>query len=836
MSEKPILIVESPSKARTIARYLGDEYEVLACVGHIKDLPPKELGIDIAADFKPTLQVLPDRRDFLKKLKAAAKTAPEVILATDPDREGEAIADHLAAEIPNARLSRVQFTEITRSGITEGLSQRQPIDEQLVDAQMTRRIIDRLVGYKISPVLWNTLQKNMKFVKTALSAGRVQSAAIKMIVDRERQRVAFKKAVYFTLKADLATAEPQQFATQLYELDGQRLATGKDFDEQTGQLTKKNLMLLNRSQTETLARELEPGPWVVSHIDEKPLSSRPSPPFITSTLQQEAARKLRFSARKTMRTAQSLYEAGYITYMRTDSTHLSGEAFDAARREIAERYGPEYLPEKPVQYTSKVKNAQEAHEAIRPAGSSFRPLEEVAANLDKDAARLYDLIRKRTLASQMKPARLKQTTVTVVNQKAAFRAVGKVILFPGFMRAYVESSDDPEAGLADKETVLPALSVNQRLTCEKLVVDERQTKPPARFTEASLVKEMEARGIGRPSTYANILGRIIQKDYVENNKGTLIPTFLAVTVVQLLENHFESLVNAEFTAAMEDQLDAIARGEAQALPFMEAFYYGNDRMIGLEKMLEDKVDIRKACTIPLGSDEGLLVEARIGNYGPYIQKGDQRKTVPASLAPGDLTLETALAILNQDADQPAILGVDPDSGEQIYIKEGPYGAYVQKGDSKIRKGIPKGTDPGELDLELALRLLNLPRSLGAHPETGEEILADYGRYGPYLKTGRTNLKLTAPDTPLNISLEKAITLLSQSRKASSELRQLGTHPVSGAAIVLKEGRYGPFVTDGTVNAALPKNINHEDLTWEQALDLINKKQAAGPTKKRRRKK
>ncbi len=836
MSEKPILIVESPSKARTIARYLSDEYEVLACVGHIKDLPKKELGIDIEADFKPTLQILPDRKDFMKKLKTAAKTAPEIILATDPDREGEAIADHLAQELPKAKLERVQFTEITKSGIREGMQNRHPIDYQLVDAQMTRRIIDRLVGYKISPVLWNTLQKNMKFVKTALSAGRVQSAAIKIIVDRERQRAAFKNAIYYTLKADLATNDPKIFSTQLFKLDGQRLATRKDFYGATGLPARKNLMVLSQTQAETLAKELEPGPWVVSDIVEKPLTSRPSPPFITSTLQQEAARKLRFAARKTMRTAQALYEAGYITYMRTDSTHLSGEALNAARNEIQSRYGSQFLPEKPIQYTRKVKNAQEAHEAIRPAGSSFKPVAEVASKLDKDAARLYDLVRKRTIASQMKPAKLMQTTVTVTNQKADFRAVGKVILFPGYMRAYVEGSDDPDIGLADKETVLPALQVNQRLTCEKLLVDERQTKPPARFTEASLVKEMEAKGIGRPSTYANILSRIMQKDYVENRKGKLIPTFLAVAVVQLLENHFESLVNAKFTAEMEDQLDAIARGDAQALPFMEAFYFGGKDMVGLEKMLEDKVDIRKACTISLGEDDGIIVETRVGNYGPYIQKGDLRKSVPHSLAPGDINLESALELLARGNEQPETLGTDPETGEQIFIKEGPYGRYVQKGDTKVRKGIPKDLDPDDLDLDLALRLLTLPRSLGAHPDTGEEVLADYGRYGPYLKSGRTNQKLIMADTPLNVTLDRAVAILASARKPSAELRTLGTHPESGKTIVLKDGRYGPFITDGKVNAAIPKNINHEDLTAEQAIDLINKKIAAGPTKKRRRKK
>ncbi len=835
MNEKPILIVESPSKARTISRYLGNEYDVIACVGHIKDLPKKDLGIDIDNDFKPTLTILPDRRDFIKKLKAAAQTAPEIILATDPDREGEAIAAHIASELPKQKLERVQFTEITKAGVAEGMSQRHPIDEQLVQAQQARRIIDRLVGYKISPVLWNTLQKNMRFVKTALSAGRVQSAAIKMVVDRERLRAAYKSATYHTLQAELATADLAKIPAKLFQLDGQRMATRKDFDGNTGQLKSKIVLMLSKTQADSLARELEPGPWVVSNIEEKPLTSRPSPPFITSTLQQEAARKLRFAARKTMRTAQALYEAGYITYMRTDSTHLSGEALQAARAEILSQYGQEYLPEKAIQYASKVKNAQEAHEAIRPAGSKFTSVDEVAANLDRDAARLYDLIRKRTIASQMKPARLKQTTITVANQKAEFQAVGKVILFPGFMRAYVESQDDPEAGLADKETVLPDVKVNERLGCDKLEVVERITQPPARFTEASLVKELEAQGIGRPSTYANILDRIQQKDYVESRKGTLIPTFLAVAVVQLLENHFEALVDTSFTAAMEDELDRISRGETEALPFIKNFYFGAKNTTGLEEMLDAKVDIRKACSIPLGEKNKGLVEIRVGNYGPYIQFGDQRKQVPRTLSPGDVNLETAIAILNRGDEEPDSLGKDPETGDMIFIKEGPYGKYVQRGDSKVRKAIPKGISVDDLDLEMALRLLNLPRELGKHPDSGEAVFADYGRFGPYLKAGSTNQKLVPPDTPLNVTLDRAVEILANAKKPTAALKSLGKHPETGEEIVLKSGRYGPFVTDGKVNVSLPKGATPDNLTWEQALELINKKRVVGPPKRRRKK-
>ncbi len=836
MSEKPILIVESPSKARTIARYLGDDYQVEACVGHIKDLPKKELGIDIESGFVPTLQVLPDRRDFIKQLKADARQAPEVILATDPDREGEAIADHLAGEIPRAKTSRVQFNEITKTGILKGMEERHPIDEQLVSAQMTRRIIDRLVGYKISPVLWNTLQKNMKFVKTALSAGRVQSAAIKMIIDRERQRAAFVAADYFTIKVELSTADEPPFKARLSQLDGQRLATRKDFDSQTGKLTNPKRLVLSKTQADSLAKELEPGPWIVGHIEEKPLTSRPSPPFITSTLQQEAASKLRFPARKAMRTAQALYEAGFITYMRTDSTHLSGEALNAARREIEERYGKNYLPAKPNFYASKVKNAQEAHEAIRPAGSSFATVDAVSASLNKDAARLYDLIRKRTLACQMKPAKLKQTTITVNNQKADFKAVGKVVQFPGYMKAYIEGRDDAVLASGEKETVLPDLHVDQHLACDKLEVDERHTNPPPRFTEASLVKELEAQGIGRPSTYAAILDRIMQKDYVTSRKGTLIPSFLAVAVVQLLENHFRPLVDARFTAEMEDQLDAISRGDTDAAPIINEFYYGSDATIGLAKMLEDRINIRQACTVALGEDDGEPVELRVGNYGPYIQKGDTRQQVPAAMAPGDINLATSLEILQREAAGPTALGLDEDSGESIYLREGPYGPYVQLGDTKRRKSIPKGFSVDELDLAMAQTLLNLPRPVGNHPDSGEPILADYGRYGPYLKVGDKNVKLSPPLSPLTVTLEEAVANISKSKRGSVDLRQLGNHPTTGESLVLKDGRYGPYITDGKVNASLPKKINTDELSLEQAVELINKKRAAGPTKRRRRKK
>ena len=730
MSKKPILVVESPSKARTISKYLDGDFEVLACVGHVKDLPKNKLNIDVHNNFKATLEVLPDRKQFIQELKSKAKTASKVILAMDPDREGEAIADHITQEIPQATIERIQFLEITKTAVKNALGQPRPLNTNLISAQMTRRIIDRLVGYSISPVLWGTLQKNMKFVKTALSAGRVQSAAVKIMVDRERKRARFKQANYFDLKAVLKTANSENFESNLFKLNDQNLATGKDFERETGQLKNQEVLLLTESQANALLEELKPGPWVVSDIKEKPRTSKPYPPFTTSTLQQEAGRKLRYTAKNTMRIAQRLYEAGFITYMRTDSTHLSGEALNAARSDIDRLYGKEYLPAKPIQYATKVKNAQEAHEAIRPAGRVFTSMDTVSGALGDDASKLYDLIWKRTMASQMMPARMKQTMLFISNQNALFRSRGNVILFPGYMRAYVEGKDDPRAKLADKETILPEVNVNDKIHCDDLSAVEHNTKPPARYTEASLVKALEAKGIGRPSTYASIIDTIIFREYVKNVKGALIPTFLSVAVTQLLENHFASLVNTEFTSRMEDSLDAIARGELDAFPFMKSFYFGNEKTIGLEKMLEAEIDIRKACAIDNWPEDENTVHARIGLYGPYLQKGEKTKTIPFSVALGDLTLEKAQELLEEADKADAPLGTDPENGDPVYLKDGKYGLYVQLGDSKTRKSIPKSMLSDPIDLNVALQLLSLPKTLGNHPETGEPVTADFGRYGP----------------------------------------------------------------------------------------------------------
>lgn len=833
---KPLIIVESPAKARTIEKYLSNEYEVFACVGHIKDLPRKDLAVDVDNEFAATFVVMEGKEDIVKAIKKKSAKAPEVILATDPDREGEAIAAHIVEEVTNKNISRVQFTEITKEGIIEGMQQRHEVDMDLVNAQYTRRVIDRLVGYKLSGLLWRTLKKTMSFVKGSLSAGRVQSAALKMIVDRERLRAIFKSATYFDLKAELENDALEGFNADLISIDGKRLATGKDFDSNTGELKKEGVLLISSAQANALVQELQNGPWVVSSIEEKPQTSNPYAPFTTSTLQQEASRKIRFSAKKTMRMAQRLYEAGFITYMRTDSIQLSQEALKGARNVIKKLYGDKYLPEKPVMYKSKVKNAQEAHEAIRPAGVEFADVHTVSAKAGGDEGRLYELIWKRTVASQMKPAKLKRTIVNIENKNTIFRARGRVILFPGYMRVYVEGSDDPDGKLADRERFLPKLEKGQRLGCKNLSSEKHMTKPPARFTEASVIKEMEKQGIGRPSTWASIIGRIQEKDYVRNQKESLVPTFLAVAVTQLLENHFSSLVDSQFTSNMEDELDSISRGDSKPLPFMKRFYFGSDDNPGLAKMLDDEIDIRKACTVLIANGGMEKIVIRVGNYGPYLEQGEKRRNIPADFYLGDLSVEKAMEILAKDVSQTELIGVDNDSGQSIYLKEGPYGPYVQLGDSKTRKSLPRGTEKENVDLELATKLLSMPRLLGTDPETGDEIRADFGRYGPYLKVGDKNVKLTHSHDPLEVTLETAIDVIKNRNKPNGELKSLGKHPETGETIALKDGRYGPYVSDGKCNAALPKDISPDDIDLATAVSLINDRRAKGPVKRRRRKK
>ena len=834
MPVKSLLIVESPSKARTIEKYLNNEYEVIACVGHVKDLPSSKLGIDIENDFEMTLDVLPSRKTFIKELKVKSKRVTKVLIASDPDREGEAIAAHLASEIPKEKLERVEFTEITKQGVKDGIRNSREIDHNLVSAQQTRRIIDRLVGYKVSPVLWATLQKNMNFVKNALSAGRVQSSAVKLIIDRDRKRQKFNISKYYDIKASLKKKSSDiTFEAKLISINDSKIASGKDFNPDTGKLLNSSITLLTNSECKKLEKKLEKNVWNIILIEEKPRTSKPKPPFTTSTIQQEASRKLRFSAKKTMQMAQQLYENGYITYMRTDSTNLSKEAIEGSRNIILKNYGKEYLPGKVNTYETNVKNAQEAHEAIRPAHKKFKEVEEVQKSINNDAAKLYELIWKRTIASQMLPAKIKQTTISIENSNMIFKAYGQVISFPGYMRVYVEGSDNPEEELANKEKVLPEMSKGEELFCEDLLSKEHSTKPAARFTEASLVKDLEANGIGRPSTFASILETIVYRGYVDRKSGQLSPTFLGLAVTQLLENHFSSLVDNQFTARMEDGLDEISRGEKQALPFMKEFYFGDKKTPGLESMLDDKVDIGKACTITLPQNILEGIEGRIGKYGPYLTHNEKTFSIPEEIYFGDLTLKKIESILN-DVREDESLGTDPESNEEIWIKKGPYGHYVEIGETKKRKGIPKEYDLNKVDLSYSLKLLSLPRLVGEHPESKEEIMADYGRYGPYIKMGKSNGRITGDITPLNITVDQAVEMLKKRTQGSSELKSLGTHPKTGEDLLLKEGRYGPYISDGKFNAALKSGYTAENITLEQAIDLIDAKRVA-PKKKRRTK-
>ncbi|MDP7036503.1 MAG: type I DNA topoisomerase [Candidatus Marinimicrobia bacterium] len=835
MSKKSLIIVESPSKIKSISNILGDNFDVISCVGHFKDLPEKELAVDVENDFATKLVVHPDKKDFIKSLKQKAKSAEKIYLATDPDREGEAIAFHLSEEVPNASIERVQFTEITRSGIEEGMQHPRELDYDLVEAQKARRIIDRLVGYKISELLRRSIQTTLSNLKKSLSAGRVQSATIKILVDRERQRMKFKDVTYFDLKANMLTKNDESFSVVLFSLSDMKLASGKDFDSETGTLKNNKVMVLSESQAKALTEELSSGSWTVIDKEEKPQNAYPPPPFITSTLQQAAGRKLRFSAKRTMINAQQLYENGFITYMRTDSLQLSSEAIQAARNMIKSSFGDKYLPEKPNHYKSKVKNAQEAHEAIRPAGKAIKSAEEVEHSLGKDAANLYKLIRMRTLACQMKPAKILRTIILIQNQKAVFRAVGKVIQFPGYRLAYMESQSQAEKQIDDG--VLPAMEKGEELSCEKLNIESHTTKPPPRYSEASLIKEMVNRGIGRPSTYAAIIGNIQNRDYVDYVKQKLIPSFVAVAVTQLLENHFEPLVNTDFTANLEDRLDQISRGELNLIPFMNDFYFGSNDVMGLEKMLEEKIEIREACSMKTPSLNGESPVARLGRFGPYLDAGEPRRSIPHDCALGDLTEKKVQEILNTTIESLSVeLGKEPESGELLYLKKGQYGPYIESSETKKRKSIPRGMEPENVDLEFAIQLIGLPKTIGTHPETGDAVTSDYGRYGPYIRCGKLTAPLKPPPTPLTVTLDEAVEALASRNKKSTVLSTLGDHPETGEELVLKDGRYGPYITDGKVNASMPRTLSQESLTLEDAVELINQKRLAPKRKKRKRKK
>ncbi|MGN9905949.1 type I DNA topoisomerase [Phytohabitans sp. LJ34] len=873
-----LVIVESPAKAKTISGYLGPGYVVEASLGHVRDLPrnaadvpashKKEpwarLGVDVDNGFAALYVVSPDRRDQIRKLRSLVKEVDEVFLATDEDREGEAIAWHLVETLkPKVPVRRMVFHEITRSAIQAAIANPRDIDRDLVDAQEARRILDRLYGYEVSPVLW-------KKVMPRLSAGRVQSVATRIVVERERQRMAFRTAEYWDIAATLAVQGqvegPRTFGATLIALDGDRIATGKDFEPTTGQVRPgAGVVHLDADGARGLAARLDGRPFTVTRVEEKPYRRKPYAPFITSTLQQEAARKLRLSSQQTMRVAQRLYENGYITYMRTDSVNLSETALAAARRQIAELYGERNVPPEPRRYTGKVKNAQEAHEAIRPAGDNFRTPGEVAKELSTEEFKLYELIWRRTIASQMTDAvgssvSVRIRAVSTSGEEADFGATGKTITDPGFLRAYVESSDDENAEADDQERRLPTLVKDQPLTAEELAAVGHTTQPPSRYTEASLVKQLEELGIGRPSTYASIMATIQDRGYVFKRGQALIPSFLAFAVVGLLERHYPRLVDYNFTAAMENELDEIASGDAHSIDFLTSFYFGSPvgddgsiaRSGGLKKMVTENlgdIDARSVNSIPLfRDDDGRDVVVRVGRYGPYLQRtlpdatpsegsdnGDDRVSIPEGLAPDELTPEKVEELFLGGGGERK-LGEHPETGEPVVLKSGRYGPYVSTGDRNA--SLLRSQSPETVTLEEALKLLTLPRLVGTDPE-GNEILAAAGRYGPYVKRGDDYRSLDNEDKIFTVTLDEALALLAapktrQRRAAAEPLRELGVDPLTEKQMTIKNGRFGPYVTDGETNASLKRDQTPESLTIEQASEMLADRRARGPAKPRKK--
>ncbi|MCY7336946.1 MAG: type I DNA topoisomerase [Chamaesiphon sp.] len=834
-----LVIVESPTKARTISKFLPSSYVVKASMGHVRDLPPSaeeippeyksqkwaNLGINVESGFAPLYIIPKDKRKIVQELKTALKGASELILATDEDREGESISWHLLQLLnPKVPTKRMVFHEITKEAIQKALKNCREIDEQIVHAQETRRILDRLVGYTLSPLLWRK-------IAGGLSAGRVQSVAVRLLVMKERQRRAFKSAQYWDLKALLAHNKAE-FDSKLVTVDGVKVATGADFDPNTGNLLAgKKVKVLNGVEAKALTENLKGKTWTVTGLEEKPVTRKPSPPFTTSTLQQESNRKLRLSARETMRVAQSLYEQGYITYMRTDSVHLSAQAIDAARSCVLEKYGQEYLSPKPRQYTTKAKGAQEAHEAIRPAGSSFRTPRETG--LAAKELQLYDLVWKRTVASQMADARQTQLSVDLQVENAGFRSSGKRIDFAGYLRAYVEGSDDPNAAIEDQEIILPQLVKGDRPDCKKLDAIDHETQPPARYTEASLVKMLESEGIGRPSTYASIIGTIIDRGYAQLQSNALVPSFTAFAVTALLEKNFPDLVDPSFTARMEQTLDDISTGTTPWLPYLEKFYLGEKGLENLVNQGFTDIDATLARTIDL---DNLDVKVRIGKFGAFIETESGNASIPKDLTPADLAPETIEMLLKQKSSTPDTLGNHPETGEPIYPKLGPFGPYVQLGDKEEdskkkpkQSSLPKGMKLEDVTLEIAIELLKLPRSLGVHPETGGKLQTNLGRFGPYIlhdrgKEGKEYRSLKATDDVLTVTLERALAILAEPKSTrggkKEPLRTIGNHPDDNEPVAIFSGPYGKYIKHGKINAGIPEGETVEGISLETALSLL----------------
>ncbi len=852
-----LVIVESPAKARTISKFLGKGYTVEASIGHIRDLPQgkkempadlkdeewAKLGVNVNDRFTPVYVVPQDKKSHITKLKKLLKESQNLYLATDEDREGEAISWHLQEVLkPKVPVHRLVFHEITNEAILDALETPREIDDGLVKAQETRRILDRLYGYEISEFLWRK--------KLGRSAGRVQSVAVRLIVQREWERRAFRSATYWDLTAQFSTSDGQSFDATLVSVDGRKIPSGKDFDSATGQIKDPGFMLMDETGAQQLLQKLKTGTFAVTKMQVKPYTQKPAAPFTTSTMQQEANRKLGFTARRTMSAAQSLYENGYITYMRTDSTSLAKVAVDAARELVGEEYGKDYLPEEPRTYRSTVRNAQEAHEAIRPAGNPFRLPDSLKGELAPDQFKLFELIWKRTVASQMQNARGRRVTITVEGEGSVFQVSGKTIDFPGFLRAYVEGADDPNAELADKETLLPAVEEGQAVSLKEVEPKSHTTQPPSRFSEAALTRELEQRGIGRPSTYASIIETIQTRNYVFKKGNALVPTWNAFSMVRLMEEHFPSLVDYEFTANMEGLLDSISRQEAGNIEYLEEFYFGKETP-GLKGRLETKikeVDPRAISTFPLGTpEEGEhleVVNLRVGQYGPYLEQGERKASLPEDLPPDELTLESALELLKkaETGDEP--LGICPDTHKPVFVKSGRFGPYVQlgladEGEKPKNAGLLKGMSVEDITLEVALKLLSLPRLVGEHPDSKEVIEAFNGRYGPYIKCGSETRSLPDDVSPLDVQLEQSLFLLSQpkrrGRSAPKEpIKTFESSPITEQPIRLLEGRYGPYVTDGETNASLPKGTETETVTFEQALQLLAERAAKGPSRKKKK--
>jgi len=837
---KSLVIVESPAKARTIAGYLGDGFVVESSIGHIRDLPQKaaeippalkkepwaRLGVNVEADFEPLYVETPDKKKKISELRRGLKQADELLLATDEDREGEAIAWHLVQVLkPKVPVRRMVFHEITRDAIQHALDDTRDIDQHLVDAQETRRILDRLYGYEVSPVLW-------KKVMPRLSAGRVQSVATRLVVERERERMRFVAASYWDL---VGTFEPGAFEARLVGLNGARVAQGRDFGED-GTVRSESLVVLDEAAARALVVALEDAEFRVGSVEEKPYRRKPAAPFRTSTLQQEASRKLRFSAQTTMRLAQRLYENGHITYMRTDSVNLSESALTAARAHATKTYGAETVPAKPRRYQRAVANAQEAHEAIRPAGDAFRAPAELRQELARDELALYDLIFKRTISSQMNDAEGQTVVIelgasTKPRGEAVFRASGTVITSPGFLLAYESGRDDPEGD--DEERRLPALTVGQTLSASALEPQGHETTPPARFTEASLVRALEERGIGRPSTYASIMGTILDRGYVFKKGTALVPTFLAFSVTRLLEDHFGQLVDYDFTARLETDLDRIAAGREARIDWLRSFYFGNGGP-GLHALVTDQLDAIDARLVNSIAIPDSDIVVRVGRFGPYLERGDLRASIPDDIAPDELTPARAEELLSQPTGERS-LGRHPETGREIAVRDGRYGPYVTEVLAEGEEGKPRtaslfsSMSLDSVTLDDAVRLLTLPRTLiGAE---GEEILVSNGRYGPYVKKGSETRSLASEEQLLTVTAEEAEALLAQPKTrrgrgaAKPPLREIGTDPGNGRQVVVKDGRFGPYVTDGETNASLRKGDAVEALTPERAFELLAERRA-----------